>query len=105
MGAVRKWTGQKGAVERQQRQMAAQEAAARDAERRQTSSMNSSIQQAARAMAAQQEREAAQAAANAELSKPLAEADVSVGGGSIMEAVVKARRKKFSQDYSSGVNI
>ena len=107
MGVVRKWTGQKGAVERQQRQLAAQEAAARDAEQRQTNAMNASIQQAARSMAAQQEREAAQAAASAELSKPLAQADVPLGtdnGVDIMGAA-KTRRKQFGSTYNSGVRI
>lgn len=106
MGMVRKWTGQKGAVERQKRAMAQQEQAARDAEARQTSAMNSSIQQAARNMAAQQEREAAQAAASQELNKPLAAADVRLGdaGMNVIEAV-RSRRKKFSAGYSSGVNI
>ena len=106
MGAVRKWTGQKGAIEREKRYMSQQQAAALDAEQRQTKAMNESIRQAASAARLAQEREAAQAAASSELNKPLAEADVNVGDsyGSVGETA-RARRKKFSQDYSSGVNI
>lgn len=106
MGMVRKWTGQKGAVEREKRYMNEQAAAARDSERRQTNAMNESIRQSAIASRLTQEREAAQAAASAALSKPLAEADVNVGDTftSVVDAA-SARRKKFSQDYSSGVNI
>ena len=107
MGMVRKWTGQKGAVEREKRYMEQQAAAARESEQRQKSAMNESIRQSALAARLTQERESAQAIASSELSKPLAEADVSVGGGygSGLAEVVKSRRKKFSQDYSSGVNI
>lgn len=106
MGAVRKWTGQKGAIEREKRYMGEQAAAARESEQRQTKAMNESIRQSAAAARLTQEREAAQAAASSELSKPLAEADVNVGDiySSVVEAA-RSRRKKFSQDYSSGVNI
>lgn len=107
MGVVRKWTGQKGAIEREKRYMDQQAEAARTSEQRQTAAMNESIRQSAVAAKLSQEREAAQAVASSELSKPLAEADVSVGGGygSDLAEAVKSRRKKFSQDYSSGVNI
>lgn len=107
MGVVRKWTGQKGAVEREKRYMDQQAEAARTSEQRQTAAMNESIRQSAVAAKLTQERESAQAMASSELSKPLAEADVSVGGGygSDLVEVARARRKKFSQDYSSGVNI
>ena len=106
MGMVRKWTGQKGAVEREKRYMNEQKAAAQDSERRQTAAMNESIRQSASAARLAQEREAAQAVASSELSKPLAEAEVNVGGalGTAVDDA-RARRKKFSKDYSSGVNI
>lgn len=106
MGVVRKWTGQKGAIEREKRYMNEQQAAAQESEQRQTKAMNESIRQAAASARLTQEREAAQAVASAALSKPLAEADVNVGDayGSVAEAA-RTRRKKFSQDYSSGVNI
>jgi hypothetical protein len=107
MGMVRKWTGQKGAIEREKRYMNEQADAARDSERRQTNAMNESIRQAAVSQRLAQEREAAQASASSELSKPLEEADVSIGGGSdsSIDVLTKSRRKKFGQDYSSGVNI
>ena len=106
MGVVRKWTGQKGAVEREKRYMNEQAAAARESERRQTAAMNESIRQSAAVARLTQEREAAQAAASSALNKPLAEADVNVGDtyGSVGETA-RVRRKKFGQDYASGVNI
>lgn len=106
MGLVRKWTGQKGAIEREKRYMGQQAEAARESERRQTSAMNESIRQSAIAARLTQERESAQAAASSELSKPLAEAEVNVGDtySSVVDAA-RARRKKFGQDYASGVNI
>lgn len=104
MGWVRKVTGQKGAVERQQQSLAQQEAAARDAEKRQTQAMNESIRQAAVAAQLQQERQAAMASASDSLNKPLAEASVQVAPA-VTDTATTTRKKKFQSSYSSGVNI
>lgn len=107
MGWFRKVTGQQGQINRQRDALAQQEAAAREAAAKQTAAMQESARAAAQAVVTQQERQAASAAASDMLSKPMAEADVSVGEGDT------SRPGKFRQRlagtvnriYNSGVSI
>lgn len=104
MGYIRKVTGQKGQVERQQAYLNQQEQAARDAEQRQQQALNESIRQAAVATQLQQERQAAQSAASDALNKPMADPTVQIAPAAT-DPTTTARKKKFQQQYNTGVNI
>lgn len=101
MGWFRKITGQQGEINRQKAALAEQERSARESADKQTQALQESARQAAMQVQQAQERAAAQAAAQDLLSKPLAEAEVTVGAG---EEAATTRKKKLNA-YSTGVNI